>query len=118
MDRIVLKLGGYQGSKSVHTRAAVRFGEVLERESGGRVAFELVPDVIALGRRSGDLPTMVESGELAFCYIATVRFSPDVPENEIVRFTPAEREAFVKAVAPVLERHRGDIDPALFAYLE
>ncbi len=53
MDRIVLKLGGYQGSKSVHTRAAVRFGEVLERESGGRVAFELVPDVLAIGRRSG-----------------------------------------------------------------
>ena len=33
MNRIVLKLGGYQGPQSVHTRAAVRFGEVLERET-------------------------------------------------------------------------------------
>ena len=42
----------------------------------------------------------------------------DPNENEIVRFTPAEREMFVKAVEPVLERHRRDIDLALFAYLE
>lgn len=80
MDRIVLKLGGYQGPKSVHTRAAVRFGDVLERETGGRAGFELVSDVIALGRLSGDLPKMVQSGELALCYMATIRFSPAVPE--------------------------------------
>ena len=41
----------------------------------------------------------------------------DPKENEIVRLTPQERAAFVKAVEPVLERHRGDIDPALFNYL-
>src|SRR5687767_12840011 len=104
MDRIVLKLGGYQGSKSIHTRAAVRFGEVLERESGGRAAFELIPDVIALGRRSGDLPTMVESGELAFCYIATVRFSPDVPELRMFElpFVVRDRAATMRALDSAL----------------
>ena len=41
----------------------------------------------------------------------------DPQENEIIRLTPTERAAFVKAVEPVLERHRGDLDPKLFAYL-
>lgn len=80
MEKIVIRLGGYQGPKSVHTRGAVRFGEVLEREAGGRATFELVGDVIALGRPSGELPTMVENGELALCYMSTVRFAPAVPE--------------------------------------
>ena len=80
MNKIVLKLGGYQGAHSVHTRAAMRFGEVLERESGSQARVELVPDVLALGRKSGELPIMVETGELALCYMATVRFSPAVPE--------------------------------------
>jgi TRAP-type transport system periplasmic protein len=80
MDKTLIKLGGYQGPNSVHTRAAVRFGEVLQREAGDRVAFELVGDVLALGRKSGELPTMVESGELALCYMSTVRFAARVPE--------------------------------------
>jgi len=80
MKKITLRLGGYQGRNSVHTRAAARFGEVLEREAGSHAAFELVPDVLALGRKSGELPLMVESGELALCYMATVRFSPVLPE--------------------------------------
>jgi C4-dicarboxylate-binding protein DctP len=81
--KITLKLGGYQGADSVHTRAAVRFGEVLESEAGSLASFELVPDVLALGRKSGELPTMVESGELALCYMATVRFSDAVPELRV-----------------------------------
>jgi tripartite ATP-independent transporter DctP family solute receptor len=83
MNKVVIRLGGYQGANSVHTRAAVRFGEALEREAGDRVAFALVADVLALGRQSGDLPRMVESGELALCYISTVRFAPAVPELKL-----------------------------------
>lgn len=83
MNKIVVKLGGYQGPNSVHTRAAVRFGEALEREAGSRVAFELIGDVLAIGRQSGDLPSMVERGELALCYISTVRFAPAVPELKL-----------------------------------
>jgi C4-dicarboxylate-binding protein DctP len=83
MSGIRIRLGGYQGPQSVHTRGAVRFGEVLEREAGNAVSFELVPDVIALGRSSGDLPSMVETGELALCYMSSVRFTPAVPELQI-----------------------------------
>ena len=83
MEKIRIRLGGYQGPKSVHTRGAVRFGEVLEREAGERVSFELVGDVIALGRQSGELPGMVEHGELELCYMSTVRFAPAVPELQV-----------------------------------
>jgi C4-dicarboxylate-binding protein DctP len=83
MSKIAIRLGGYQGPNSVHTRAAVKFGELLEREVGARVAFELVGDVLALGRQSGELPAMVQKGELALCYISTVRFAPAVPELQL-----------------------------------
>jgi TRAP-type C4-dicarboxylate transport system substrate-binding protein len=61
----------------------VRFGEALEREAPGRIKFELVGNVLDLGRKSGDLPAMVESGELEACYISSVRFAPAVPELTI-----------------------------------
>ena len=83
MNKIIIRLGGYQGPHSVHTRAAVRFGEALERMVGDRVTFELVPDVLALGRPSGDLPRMVESGELTLCYMASIRFTQYVPALQI-----------------------------------
>ena len=94
MAKTVIKLGGYQGPNSVHTRAAGRFGEILEREARAHVTFELVADVLALGRKSGDLPIMVERGELALCYISTVRFAPMVPELEVFElpFVVRDRE--------------------------
>jgi TRAP-type C4-dicarboxylate transport system substrate-binding protein len=44
----------------------------------------LIGDVLALGRKSGDLPSMVESGELSCCYISTVRFTKWVPELAMI----------------------------------
>jgi TRAP-type C4-dicarboxylate transport system substrate-binding protein len=84
METIVIRFGGYQGAASINTRAAARFGEVLERELGNRVNFELVGDVLSLGRNSGDLPGMVASGELAACYMSTVRFAAEVPELKVL----------------------------------
>lgn len=84
MKPLVIKFGGYQGPASINTQGAVRFGEVLRRKLGDAVRFELVPDVLALGRNSGDLPDMVEHGELAACYISTVRFAKAVPELKVL----------------------------------
>jgi TRAP-type C4-dicarboxylate transport system substrate-binding protein len=100
MDRIVVKLGGYQGPTSINTRSAARFGEVLERALGKRVRFELVGDVLALGRKSGELPEMVESGELSLCYMSTVRFAPAVPELKLLElpFVISDRPAAIKAL--------------------
>jgi TRAP-type C4-dicarboxylate transport system substrate-binding protein len=80
MTAITFRLGGYQKPASIHTRACLRFGEVLQREAGDAVRFEFVPDVLALGHKSGDLPKMVESGELSACYISSLRYSKWVPE--------------------------------------
>ena len=84
MNPVVIKFGGYQGPSSINTQGGRRFGEALTRELGDQVRFELVPDVLSLGRNSGDLPDMVESGELGACYISTVRFTRAVPELKVL----------------------------------
>jgi TRAP-type C4-dicarboxylate transport system substrate-binding protein len=77
---IQIGFGGYQPPASIHNQAARRFGEALGELLGDRIAFELIGSVLDLGRGSGELPTMVETGELSFCYMSTVRFSRSVPE--------------------------------------
>lgn len=80
MKPVVIRLGGYQKPASIHTRSCLRFGEVLQREAGDAVDFQFVPDVLALGHKSGDLPLMVERGELSMCYISSLRYAKWVPE--------------------------------------
>jgi TRAP-type C4-dicarboxylate transport system substrate-binding protein len=81
---IAIRFGGYQPPASIHNQAARRFGEVLEARLGDRVGFELIGSVLDLGRPSAELPVMVEAGELACCYMSTVRFSDAVPELQIL----------------------------------
>ncbi len=81
---ITFKFGGYQQPASIHNQAATRFGGELRRRLGERADFQLIGNVLALGRKSGDLPLMVEIGELSFCYISTVRFTRWVPELAII----------------------------------
>jgi TRAP-type C4-dicarboxylate transport system substrate-binding protein len=84
MEPIALRFGGYQPPASIHNQAARRFGDRLRERLGDRVAFELIGSVLDLGRTSGELPTMVETGELSFCYMSTVRFTASVPELQIL----------------------------------
>ena len=100
MEHITVRFGGYQGPTSINTRAAERFGATLAQALGERVRFELVSDVLALGRKSGDLPGMVESGELAMCYMSTVRFTYAVPELKVLElpFVVRDRAAAVRAL--------------------
>ena len=100
MTPVVIRFGGYQKPASVHTRAAVRFGEALAEKLGNRIRFELVGDILALGRKSGDLPRMVESGELSLCYISTVRFTHAVPEFRLLElpFVVPDRDTACRAL--------------------
>jgi TRAP-type C4-dicarboxylate transport system substrate-binding protein len=84
MATLLIRAGGYQPPASIHNRSAARFGEILTRKLGDRVAFELIGSVLDLGRPSGDLPLMVESGELSLCYMSTVRFTEWVPELQLL----------------------------------
>ena len=84
MHPITLKFGGYQPPASIHNQAARRFGELLVQKLGDRIAFELIGSVLDIGRLSGELPIMVEKGELSFCYMSTVRFASSVPELQLL----------------------------------
>jgi TRAP-type C4-dicarboxylate transport system substrate-binding protein len=83
MKPIVIRLGGYQKPASIHTQACVRFGERLREKLGDAIDFQFVPDVLALGNKSGELPQMVERGELSMCYISSLRFAQWVPPLKI-----------------------------------
>jgi TRAP-type C4-dicarboxylate transport system substrate-binding protein len=111
MDPITIRFGGYQPSASIHNQAARRFGDVVAEKLGDRVRFELIPSVLDLGRPSGDLPLMVESGELSLCYMSTVRFTGLVSELQILElpFLIRDRETAWTALdgeLGALFRHR------------
>jgi TRAP-type C4-dicarboxylate transport system substrate-binding protein len=97
---IHLKFGGYQEPASVHNQAAGRFGELLKKKLGDRITFELIGSVLKIGRGSGDLVPMVESGELSFCYMSTVRFSKAAPQLQLLElpFVVKDRVAAFKAL--------------------
>ena len=103
----IIRLGGYQKPASIHTRAAARFGEILTRELGDEIAFELIGDVLALGRGSGDLLPMVERGELDCCYISTVRFTKWVPDFKLLElpFVVKDRPSIIRALDGRLGEH-------------
>ena len=84
MTPIAMKFGGYQPPASIHNRAAQQFGDRLAQKLGDRITFKLIGSVLDLGRNSGDLPVMVEKGELSICYMSTVRFSDSVPELQLL----------------------------------
>ena len=100
MSQLVLKFGGYQEPASIHNQAAGRFGELLVKKLGDRIRFELIGSVLKLGRGSGELVPMVESGELSFCYMSTVRFSRAAPELQILElpFVVKDRATAFKAL--------------------
>ena len=104
-----VRMGGYQEPASINTRAAARFGEELTRRLGDRVAFELVGSVLKIGRKSGDLPDMVASGELDACYISTVRFAGVIPELKLLElpYVVNDRAATMRAL------NGGDLGEAL-----
>jgi TRAP-type C4-dicarboxylate transport system substrate-binding protein len=99
MQPLVIKFGGYQKPASIHNRAAAHFGALLERRFGSGIDFQLIGDVLALGRKSGDLPGMVSSGELSLCYISSVRFTDVAPELGVLElpFVVKDRAAIQAA---------------------
>jgi tripartite ATP-independent transporter DctP family solute receptor len=101
MSKIVIKFGGYQNPASIHNRAAARFGELLKKQFGERIDFELIGNVLDLGRQSGDLPKMVADSELSLCYISSVRFTDAVPEFKVLElpFTVKDRATVQRAFA-------------------
>ncbi len=79
---VELRMGGYQGAKSVHTRAGHILGTEWQRRiPDGGFAFE--EDVTKRGRPSIALFDMVEGDELDLCYFASSYLVHRVPNLAI-----------------------------------
>lgn len=102
-----MKFGGYQGPDSIHTAAARLFGSELLHREGLPLEFDLEESILARGLNSGELPNMVASGELDFCYMSSVRFSDPVPEIAIFElpFLIKDRASLFHALEGALGSH-------------
>lgn len=78
-EPLTLRFGGYQGTASVHHQAADVFGRALTERLGDRLTFEIEPDILSLGHKSGDLLPLVAAGTFDVCYMSTIRFSEQIP---------------------------------------
>lgn len=75
----IVRLGGYQPPRSVHTRGAGVFLDGLRRQLGDAVETRFTPDIAATGRPASDLLAMTEAGEFDLCYFASSYIAHRVP---------------------------------------
>jgi TRAP-type C4-dicarboxylate transport system substrate-binding protein len=76
-----LRLAGYQGEKSVHTRALRGLAEQLDATS-----FEVTTtaNITCDGRRAADLLPLTEAGDIEICYFSASYLSHRVPELRLL----------------------------------
>ena len=94
MAQTIVRMGGYQGPRSVHTRAARILGREFLERAGDGYRFDFRADVTVLGRPSIDLFDMVAAGELDLCYFASSYLAHEVPDLAVfdLPFRIASRE--------------------------
>ena len=80
---LYMKFAGYQGAKSIHTKAARNFRSQLLRYTSHNLKFELEESILDRGRKSGDLPGMLATQEIDFSYNSSIRFSELIPELKL-----------------------------------
>src|SRR5262252_5311262 len=73
------QVGGLSGARLDPQPRRKPVRRAAETEARRRVSFELIGNVLKIGRSTGDLVAMVENGEIDFCYLSTVRFTKWVP---------------------------------------
>jgi C4-dicarboxylate-binding protein DctP len=112
MTDTIVRMGGYQGPPSVHTRAGHILGRELVERTGDGFRFDFTENVTALGRNSMDLFEMVEGEELDICYFAASYLAHRVPNIAVfdLPFQIARREEIYPKLDGALgERLAGDI---------
>jgi TRAP-type transport system periplasmic protein len=80
----LIRFGGYQPERSVHTRAVRVLEHELAARPGGRISFEFTPAIMAKGHAAADLLTLTEAGDLDMCYFASSYLAKRVPELSIL----------------------------------
>ena len=88
-----LKIGGYQGKGSVHTRALNAFVDALQPQAMG-FDVDLSIDVTADGQAAASLFAGTENGDYDICYVASGYLSARVPTLDVldVPFSITDRQ--------------------------
>jgi TRAP-type C4-dicarboxylate transport system substrate-binding protein len=98
MTGIRLRIGGYQGAASVHTRALAVLAQALRE--GSDFEPQVTDNITGLGRNATDLFPMTEGGDLEICYFASSYLADRVPNLAALdlpfRFT--DRAAMFRAL--------------------
>lgn len=84
MPEVQLRVGGYAPQDATHSSALETFADVVRRESGGRIAVDVMCNVMDEGRPATDLLDMTERGELALCYFSTSYLGSRVPALNVL----------------------------------
>jgi TRAP-type transport system periplasmic protein len=90
--RPAIRVGGYQGEASVHTRAVRVLAAGIEARLGSPV--EVIADVTARGHKAADLLAMVADGRLDLCYFNSSYVAETVPSLALfdIPFVLADRD--------------------------
>jgi len=76
---ISIKFSGYQGERSVHTRAAVVLCNAIQRNLGNFITVEFEPNIVSRGKKAADLLTQTENGDIDGCYFSSSYLTNKVP---------------------------------------
>lgn len=95
-----MRIGGYQGPKSILTAGLSRFAEELERSLGDDLRIDRVDDVTATGTPAKDLFAGIESGSFHIGYMASGYLTARVPELAVIDlpFSQSDRHAAYAAL--------------------
>jgi C4-dicarboxylate-binding protein DctP len=74
-----IRIAGYQGETSVHTRSVRVMMRALGAAAGGCVAVEFEPDIAARGAKVADLLDLVATGDIDLCYFSSSYLAARVP---------------------------------------
>jgi len=78
-----IRVGGYQGDASVHTRALRAFAADAEKRLGTGWYVEATPNVSDLDYKAADLLAMVADGRLELCYFNSSYLAERVPSLKL-----------------------------------
>ena len=110
-----LTFGGYQGDKSVHTRAGRVLADAVAIETDGALSLAFDENIVARGQKAADLLSMVENGELDGCYFSSSYLAKRVPELGLFDqhfVVPDRRRAYALLDGALGDRLRAEVAQA------
>lgn len=115
---INLRIGGYQGPNSVHSRAMNDLIAHLHgREQAGQIDFRM--NVTEDGQAAADLPRMVGAGDLDLCYFSSSYLTSQIPAMNSFEmpFGSGDRDQFYALLDGSAGQHARDEAAALSPYV-